>query len=333
MASYALIPQTTGETVKKLDNTLTNYRSDMQMAIAEGDEMARGFIAAAAIQQLRQLMTPEAMKDVMALMNTPIGFMTDRDDSKPRFNKKTKSYDTPTPYKAEVVRDCVIEGLLKGARPVNNEINIISGRCYLAKSFYERMVKSVEGVTNFSYQIGVPSRAQGGALVVAKASWKLDGQQQTLQCLQTADGDFRIPVKTYETDSADMIRGKATRKFLCAVYEQMTGQRLEEFDEPVADDPTTIDGEATVVTEEPDQEKSPEAEEQVPEPTAPRPLSIMDIEARLQEMTEDDATNIIDVNLYVSDCVSTTTWDENEAKDIAALQDWAVNKIRSRRGK
>lgn len=164
------------------------------------EQFQQAFKMAAGIRELRALITSAAMKDIMQLQNTALGFRTDKAQGG---------------YPEEVVKDCVIEASLRGLRPVGNEFNIISGRCYVTKEGFARLVREFPGMTDLQMLPGVPRMKDGGALVLYRATYSLDGVPVTIE--------RDIPVKVNNGMGADAILGKATRKMLCAVYERLTG--------------------------------------------------------------------------------------------------------------
>jgi hypothetical protein len=157
------------------------------------------FRMAAGVRELKALITDEAMKDVMQLQNTALGFRTDR----------------PQGYEIGIVKDVIIEACLRGLRPIGNEFNIISGRLYTTKEGYARLVREYPGLTDLKLTPGIPAMKTGGALVPFKAVWKLDGKPDSL------DREFAVRVNSGM--GADAILGKATRKMLCAIYGHLTG--------------------------------------------------------------------------------------------------------------
>src|SRR4051812_19239159 len=84
-------------------------RSELALSSAAG-RIARGFAMAKGVATLRSLITDEMMaKYFMPLMNTKLGFRTDRDPK-----RREKNGDQVSPYSMEVVRECLIEGFLRG---------------------------------------------------------------------------------------------------------------------------------------------------------------------------------------------------------------------------
>lgn len=99
----ALIPAATITSILALDKTVQDTRREIARAERDGNAMLKGFVLARGMQALRELLTPDIMKDVRALMNTPLGFRTDRD---PARGEK--------PYDDDTVRDAVIAALMGG---------------------------------------------------------------------------------------------------------------------------------------------------------------------------------------------------------------------------
>jgi hypothetical protein len=191
------------------------------------DEIAKGavelfkeagsFEAEIAVAQtmadMRGLLTGEVMLPIMALMNTDLGFRTDRDA---KVQPKDKEGNPMTPYSVEVVRDCVIEAKLRGFHVVGNEFNIIAGRFYACKAGFRRKVTTYKGVTDFKDSYDVPrSVGDKGALVKCRATWNKDGIPQSLE------REFPIRVNAYM--GSDAILGKAQRKLLAAVHDRLAG--------------------------------------------------------------------------------------------------------------
>jgi hypothetical protein len=198
----------------RMDRVAHNYAEALDR---ETLPLRKAMLQADAILKLQQLMTEPIMQRFMRLMNNPLGFKTDRAKGK-------------DPYPPDVVRDCIIQGLLRGAYPVGNEINIIAGQCYLTKECYERKVRELPGLTDLKTTLGVPRFVEGRMLVRGQATWRLNGVQD-----QLISGDDKpgrtFPIITHEGTSADNILGKATRKLLKAVYDQCTGSKQGDPDD------------------------------------------------------------------------------------------------------
>lgn len=208
--------------------TLDNQLAEIEKVAAECnlDSIAslgsfkRAFALSRGIQQLRAMISDDMMSDVMSLMNTSLGFRTDRD---PQTSPGTE------PYGIEVVRECLIEASLRGLQPVGNQFNIISGRCYVTKEGFSHKLRELPGFAGLKMNFGVPRLTQGGAIVECSATWQLDGKKSSI----TAE----IPVRMNKGMGADAVLGKAERKLKARIFAQITGseQPEGEADEPNVD--------------------------------------------------------------------------------------------------
>ena len=193
-------------------------------------------VVAAAMADLRAYLDDEGIKQrILALMNTPIGFRTDRDPKIERWDKKQGKKVAPTPYTYDIVKDCVIEAMLRGLHLVGNQFNIISGRTYITKEGFEYLIRPLPSVKNFRPIIGVPIQKPSGAIIDCSATWLQNGEAMSIE--------VTIPVKGDEqTATADQYIGKATRKLLKRCYEMMTGNSLSdgESDELTMVEPVSV---------------------------------------------------------------------------------------------
>lgn len=207
-AESALLDRIIEQTSDRLDALADRYTH----AIAETPApLRRAMILADGIHKLRQALTPELMQRIMALMNSQLGFKTDRPNRKDN-----------TPYPEAIVKDCVIEALLQGVYPVGNEFNIIAGRCYITKEAYQRKVRELPDLTDLQLMPGIPRLDNGRTVVRYGASWRLAGSRQELRDAEGKPGRV-FAIIAYESATADNILGKATRKALKAIYDQVTG--------------------------------------------------------------------------------------------------------------
>ncbi len=199
------------ETIARLDEIARDY----QIAKIDQSPFSATFSTAIALNELRSLLTADVMRPIMQLMNTPLGFLTDR-NGRPNWKGETK----PT-YTEEVVRDAVIEATLRGFFVVGNEFNLLAERFYAAKAGLRRKVTTFPGLTNFSHSYSIPKIiGDAGAIVEAKATWKLNGTMESIERTFAVKGD--------KYAGADSYTGKATRKLLAAVYERISGASVPE---------------------------------------------------------------------------------------------------------
>lgn len=175
-------------------------------ALADYGQFQKTFAMAAGIRKLKELITDEMMKDIMPLQGSSLGFRTDADKE--------------GGYKMPVVRECLIEAVLRGLQPVGNQFNIISGRCYTTKEGFTHLLKTLPGLSDLKITLGVPQMQQGGAIVEASASWKYHGNPDSMS------RQFAIRLNTGM--GADGAVGKAERKLRAAVYAQITGTVLSD---------------------------------------------------------------------------------------------------------
>lgn len=188
-------------------------------AFASPESFERELAVATAVQQMRDALTPAVMSEVMALMNTSIGFDTD---------KNPKKSPDVEPYSPEVVRDCFIESRLRGFHVVGKEFTIIAGNFYAGVNGLDRIVRTHKKVANFRDTYEVPrSIGDKGALVKCKAEW-LQADDAGGKQPQTLEREFAVRVNAGQ--GADAICGKAKRKLLAAVLSRLTGQIVPEGD-------------------------------------------------------------------------------------------------------
>jgi hypothetical protein len=174
------------------------------------------------MRALRAALTDDVIANVfMPLQGTKLGFRTDKDAGQG--------------YPVTVVRECLIEAMIRGFQPIGNEMNIIAGNAYFTKEGYERKVAQFPGLTDFEGSPGVVHVVRDvGALVPYHASWKLNGAEGSLVCdvveIDGKDRDRRIMVKVNSGMGSDAILGKAKRKFYARVYEKLSGVKPTDGD-------------------------------------------------------------------------------------------------------
>lgn len=156
---------------------------------------------------------------VMPMMNTPLGFLTDKDP--------TRSSRCTATYEPKVVRECVIDAFMLGVSPVGNEFNIIAGKVYITKAGFARKIKNIPGVKDLKIDLDPPEKRGGGVVVKATAKWTLDDVEDELT--------RTFPIKTDQYSSADQTLGKAERKILAAVWANITQNEWRIPDGDVSD--------------------------------------------------------------------------------------------------
>ncbi len=219
----ALLDEAIGKAVERLDRLSARCLDELHQAA--GSALRKAMVTSRAIELLDQALTPEVMHFIMRLMNTPLGFLTDKDPEK---NPKCQErYDVAT------VKRVMIEALLKGVDWIGNQLNIISGRLYITQEGYARKCREVPGLTNLELIPGSPQVANGITLVRMGARWKLNGVPNELRDAKGEPGIY-FPVQAASYSTADNLIGKAKRKAYKLIYERATGSDQPDDDESVA---------------------------------------------------------------------------------------------------
>lgn len=259
-------------------------------------KFSRGIALARAMNELRKLCDEEIMTNVMHLAESPLGFRTDRDGKN-------------APYPVTVVRDAVIECLLRGGSICGNEMNIISGKCYLTKEFYERKVREL--VEELRIVEHVPQSDSRGALVPMEATWLYRGQRDGIKCMKTDVGDSRIAVRVNAGMGVDAILGKAYRKLYARIYRRVTGSAWMEHE----------------ASDEPVEEIVVEAQPQTTDtPTADEPSILDGIQHALEAIDQ-----LLDVDAYEQRAIPLCRCEDEQVK-VHEWCDWRREEIRSNRG-
>jgi len=149
--------------IQQVVDTCSAIMGTPERRFREALTLARG------IQRLREIISFELVtSNLMGLQNTALGFLTDR-----------KAPDYPNGYDIATVRECLIEAMILGVRPTNNEFNIIAGRVYVTKNGLARLVREHPNLTDLQLMPGIPALAADGqgALVPFVATWRLNGRE------------------------------------------------------------------------------------------------------------------------------------------------------------
>jgi hypothetical protein len=216
-ADAALLDRVVEETVKRMDAMASRYERELSDPIL--GQLKKAMMMAAAIERLRAMFTPPVMGLLKSLMNTPLGFMTDRG---PSANKP--------PYHDDVVRDCAIEAMLKGFRWVGNEWNLIAGRMMGVQAGWKRKCEEIPAITDLKVTPGMPGLKDGIMGVRVAARWKINGIAD--QLIGTDGNPGRVfYIQQNSGSTTDNTIGKALRRAYKAVHEQATGTMATEPDE------------------------------------------------------------------------------------------------------
>ena len=208
--STAIIKNMTDDQIARFENTATEIEQAVEQfglaQVVQKPAVQQAFALAKGIGTLRELLSAQQVEFLFApLMGTSLGFLSDKD------------------YPPNVVRDVVIEALLRGFKPVGNEFNIIGGKFYAAKAGLERLVREFPGVTALEHTPGKAEKAGGIEKVDWTSTWLFHGEPMVLDCRKTSTGDNRIQVRANAGMGIDAILGKAERKALHRILKRLHG--------------------------------------------------------------------------------------------------------------
>lgn len=204
-AEAPILDKVLQQTCERLDRVSSRYKD--AMAQAQG-RITRAMILADGLDKLRAMITVQLIERVMKLQDSKLGFRTD----------KAKEGG----YPPNVVKECLIEALLRGVYPVGNEFNIIAGNCYVTKEGYQRLVREIPGLTDLEESPGTPVQHNGQTVVRYSCRWRYNGMRYELKDPEGKPGRV-IPIRVNQAMGVDAILGKAQRKALKAVYEMTLG--------------------------------------------------------------------------------------------------------------
>jgi hypothetical protein len=183
-------------------------QSSRELIEYRDDPILQSVVLATAISELREALTPAIMSDFLKLANTPLGFRTDRGPG---------SASNKEHYPDAIVKDCLIQAMVRGVRPNGNEFNIIAGQCYVTKDGFRRLLRDFPGFSDFKIDLGVPKASGDGAIVHCSATWRIGGIPDSIEC--------DIPVKG---TGCDLLLGKAESKLYRRIYSRLTGSDLSD---------------------------------------------------------------------------------------------------------
>lgn len=204
MTNVATTPKQT-ELAKKLNESV--------FAVIGSDQLLgfeKAYLIANAAQQLKDLLTAEYMKPIMALQGNRLGFKTDKDSG--------------GGYAESVVKNCLIEAVLTGVQPFGNQFNIIAGNCYITKEGFGYLLNNWKGL-NYEIIPGLPriNADKTGAAILMKIEWSINGSEK-----QTRELD--IAVKMNSMMGTDAVIGKATRKARAWLHNRISGVEIGDGD-------------------------------------------------------------------------------------------------------
>lgn len=204
------------DTIKRLDGIVAAYSG--QIADPSMGRLQKAILTAKGIEVLRSILDEKTMRPFMSLMNSPIGFKTDRGPNQ-------KAEKNRTPYTVEEVREVLIAAFLSGVYPFNNELNIIAANLYVAKNGYRRKVLEFPGLAGAEVISGGVYAREGKTFIRMMGRWKLHGKVGELRDQEGKLGRvFAIPTNEWTGD--DAVIGKAERRAWKAIWECITGSEI-----------------------------------------------------------------------------------------------------------
>lgn len=210
--------------IKRLDDIGAKASS---VVFTDGQNFSAAIAMAQHMSDLLELIDDEILETCMNLMNTSLGFKTDRDPARQRPGKPPVEA-----YGREVVKRCVCEAVLMGVQLVKNQFNIISANTYITREGFGYMLKKLTDLKNLEVILGVPKPVPGNASEVTvncKARWIYKGNEGGIGWKE-GDPACNIVIRVDQYTSPDAINGKAERKFRKRIYEQVTGQNVPDGD-------------------------------------------------------------------------------------------------------
>lgn len=176
------------------------------------------------LTKIKESIQGKILEFIKSLMNTGIGFKTDRNPNDP--NSKSKE-----PYSDDIVKNCIVQAIMHGLRIHGNEFNILGGNFYATKEGLDRVVHS-----NPSLEEKVKEKVKGFRQddktgiwgITFEYSYKLRGEAKVTEevtvLVKGKQGNYDTPF--------DAVLGKAKRKLYKTIYNEMNQDfKLEDADD------------------------------------------------------------------------------------------------------
>lgn len=219
--------------VDKIDDVVSKFREEIDQPLMR--DFRKAIVTGLAIRKIREAMNAQVMDLLKSLMNTPIGFLTDRGPHAYRDDYKT-------PYDEETIKTCALEAIIRGVLWTGNCFNILAGRCYITKEGYYYLLSKLPGLTDLNVVPSVPVIREGHTVLRVAASWKMEGVAAMLKDHEGKPGrNFVITVN--KSMGPDAIVGKAYRKAYKCVWDQIHGcESTDDSDDDATEAPAPRSG-------------------------------------------------------------------------------------------
>lgn len=182
------------------------------------------FAAAEVVSMVREALTDEIMERVfMPLMNTKIGFLTDRT------GRSRNGKEPLKPYSKEVVRDCIVDATMFGLLTVGNQFNIIAERMYPTKEGYTHLLKKL--VTDAVYSTGFPVKQEKSAVEQEFVVIPTHAKYVIIKTGEEKELKMNVYLRKDSYSSVDQLRGKAERRLKKQIFENITGMDMGDADD------------------------------------------------------------------------------------------------------
>ena len=183
----------------------------------------KAFVMSSAIDIIKEQLSDEYMKPIMALQGTSLGFKTDQDTVKKQVGGKWVAEKGPG-YPMEIVKECLIEATFLGLEVTGNQFNIIGGNMYPTREGFGALLDKMKGLKkNFTYTNIQQPAGQKVAYVKVRIDWQFDGETPKKQ-------EIEFPIKSNEYTSYDALIGKAERKAKRWLYNTIKGTDISDGD-------------------------------------------------------------------------------------------------------
>lgn len=202
------------QNIVEINNKVQEYMHASLIAT----NLEKSWVSANAVAFLRENMTEEFMKPIMALQGTKIGFLTDKDKK-----KVDGRYVKGDGYDISIVKDVCIEALMNGLELNGNLFNIIADRFYITREGFEYLLNKTPGLDyDFDCTIPVQSSDNKSAEVNVTIHWEIDGNKKSKS--------LPLRIKSDQWAGADSIVGKAKRKAGCWLVNKLKGTNFADGD-------------------------------------------------------------------------------------------------------
>jgi len=217
----AVVPVVSGEVIEHFKMIETECRE----LVAMDSQVEKFFKTGELVQKLQAAFDmPGVMDSFMQLQGSALGFKTDKDSSGGYRDLK-------------VVRDALVSCFMYGIAPVGNQMNIISGQCYVAKEGFKYKLKhdkkcidaGLDGFRLDNFRHVRNSQDTGTMVLSCEVHWGQSGEDYS-HTLEEIHVIHVFPNGKYRGGSLDQACGKAERKAYAWLYNKITGERIPDGD-------------------------------------------------------------------------------------------------------